>query len=107
MTVSPPRTRWPFVTASSHSGGTKTSIREPNFIRPMRSPVASRWPTPVRVTIRRARTPTICRKTTVRTSGPSASRSTSSLRSLRCADSRRYAARKLPGRYELSTTSPR
>ena len=44
MTVSPPRTRCPLVTVIVHSGGTKTSIREPNFIRPIRSPVASRWP---------------------------------------------------------------
>ena len=49
MTVSPPRTRWPLVTVIVHSRGTKTSIREPNFIRPMRSPVASRSPAPVRV----------------------------------------------------------
>ena len=69
MTVSPPRTRWPLVTVMMHSGGTNTSIREPNFIMPIRSPVASRWPGPVRVTMRRARTPTICRKTTVRVAG--------------------------------------
>ena len=41
MTVSPPRTRWPLRTVIVHSGGRKTSIREPNFIRPIRSPVAS------------------------------------------------------------------
>ena len=67
-------------------------MREPNFISPIRSPVARFWPGPVRVTMRRARTPTICRKTTVR----SPSRSQSSLRSFSCADSFRYAARKLP-----------
>ena len=39
MTVSPATTRSPVATSRSHSGGTKTSIREPNFIRPTRWPV--------------------------------------------------------------------
>ena len=39
MTVSPATTRSPVDTSRSHSGGTKTSIREPNFIRPTRWPV--------------------------------------------------------------------
>ena len=59
MTVSPAITRSPAVTSRSHSGGTKTSIRDPNFIRPIRWPVAISSPTDTRVTTRRAIRPTI------------------------------------------------
>ena len=54
MTVSPPPRAGPWSRRDRHSGGTKTSIREPNFISPIRWPVASRLPGPMRVTIRRA-----------------------------------------------------
>src|SRR5690606_21535537 len=43
-TLSPATTRSPSRTDSSTSGGRKMSIREPNFIRPIRSPLASSSP---------------------------------------------------------------
>ena len=44
MTVSPATTRWPVATPSTAVGGRNTSIRDPNFISPLRSPVAVRAP---------------------------------------------------------------
>ena len=70
ITVSPATTRSPVETSRSHSGGTKTSIREPNFISPTRWPVASSSPSLTRVTTRRAIRPTIWRKCTRRSSSP-------------------------------------
>src|SRR5690606_31893345 len=39
ITLSPPRTRSPVRTSRRQSRGTKTSMRDPNFITPYRSPV--------------------------------------------------------------------
>ena len=61
MIVSPPRTCSPGCTSSVAFAGTKTSMRDPNFINPNRSPAATSSPTESRQTIRRASMPTTCR----------------------------------------------
>ena len=73
-------------------------MRDPNFISPMRSPVAMRSPGPTRVTTRRARTPTTWRKTTTRCSPATVRDTVISLRSLRWALSALKATRNRPGR---------
>ncbi len=40
----PPATLWPAFTSTSHSGPRNTSMREPNFMRPMRCPVSTVFP---------------------------------------------------------------
>src|SRR5258708_5122211 len=59
-TVSPATTRWPARPKISARTGRNTSMRDPNFIRPIRSPRASCCPSATRQTMRRASTPTIC-----------------------------------------------
>src|SRR5262249_5695245 len=64
MTVSPPRTRSPAFTRRRTDAGTMRSVRDPNLIRPKRSPAPSLSPGRTRHTMRRARTPAIWRTTT-------------------------------------------
>ncbi len=89
ITDSPATVRSPGAATSSTWGGTKTSIREPNFISPMRSPLRTTSPGSTRVTTRRATRPTICRNTTRRTSPSTVSLSVISLRSFSVALSNR------------------
>ena len=79
-TVSPPTTCWPTLTAIATPGGTKTSMRDPNFMSPKRSPATTWVPGATRQTIRRASMPTSCRATTSR----SPRRIQSSFRSFSC-----------------------
>src|ERR1700682_3635860 len=61
----PPLTRSPTATLISDGAGKITSVREPNLIRPTRSPRETASPTFLVKTIRRASKPAICLKTTV------------------------------------------
>ena len=58
ITVSPPRTVSPTFTAIVALTGRYTSIREPNFMMPNRSPACTSAPASTRHTTRRARMPT-------------------------------------------------
>ena len=64
-TVSPPTTLSPTPTCSIASSGRNTSMRDPNFMMPNRSPARTSAPACTRQTTRRARIPTICRATIV------------------------------------------
>ena len=65
MIVVPPCTFIPFVTVTFTFAGNTRSVRELNFIRPMRSPRASWSFLCFQQTMRRARMPAICLQTTV------------------------------------------
>ncbi len=64
-TVSPARTRSPTPTRSAVPAGRNRSIRDPNFITPIRSPARTVSPDRTRQTTRRTSAPVICRNTTV------------------------------------------
>src|ERR1039457_4234411 len=64
ITLDPANTRTPCCTVISHSGPNSTSTRDPNLIRPTRSPFATRSPGCLLNTMRRAIRPAICLKTT-------------------------------------------
>src|SRR5438309_587667 len=102
MMVSPPRTLSPTRTLSTAPRGTMRSVREPNRIRPYRSPAWSLSPGRTRHTMRRASTPPI-RLTPTRALPPSRATVQPSF-SLEA--SSRYAARKRPSAYWTSRTSP-
>src|SRR5258708_1982075 len=100
-TVSPATTCWPARTRISARTGRDTSMRDPNFIRPIRSPRASCCPSATRQTMRRASTPTICLTTT---GSPQWSIQTS-FSSFWFASSW-YAGRNFPARYSMRVTRP-
>ncbi len=68
MTLCPSTTLSPIETRNSAPGGRNTSMREPNFMMPKRSPALSSAPGFTRQTTRRARMPTIWRNTTAKPS---------------------------------------
>src|SRR5882672_497535 len=64
-TLAPPRTRSPTLTCGIAVVSRRTSTREPNLIRPTRSPRPTESPTLFVKTMRRANRPAICLNTTV------------------------------------------
>jgi hypothetical protein len=64
ITLDPGHTRIPGCTAISHSGPNSTSTRDPNLIRPTRSPFGHQVAGLFVNTMRRAIRPAICLKTT-------------------------------------------
>src|SRR5579864_1586092 len=64
-TLDPPLTRSPILTVTRAWGERITSVREPNFIMPIRSPRSTRSPILLLNTMRLASKPAICLSTTV------------------------------------------
>src|SRR5690606_7092122 len=103
ITVSPATTRCPFSTTTVDCGGISTSIREPNFTIPNRSPSSRRSPTFTWKTTRRATAPAICLN---RTRWPRGCRTPISDRSFRSLDLGCQATRYSPGMYRTCSTVP-
>src|SRR5437762_2335614 len=102
ITLEPPFTRSPTFTTTCASGENITSVREPNLIRPTRSPRPTFSPTFFVNTILRAINPAICLKMTF---CPSPSTVTTFC-SFSSAQAGPMALRNLPLRYSALRTTP-